>query len=102
MHAVPPGAKHSSFLRISVFVRRHSALRAAMRRPNPILATGTLLSRTGERTWVTALPNGATTLAHVPTWKLDTMPAFAAGDKVRLEMTQYDFSIARIAGKTGA
>ena len=73
-----------------------------MRRPTPVPATGTLLHRTGERTWVTALPNGATTLAHVPTWKLADMPAFAAGDRVRLEMTQYDFSIARIAGKLEA
>jgi len=70
-------------------------------RPNPVLTTGTLLRRHGERTWVTVLPNGAETLAHVPTWKLADLPAFSPGDRVRLEMTQYDFSIARIAGLEG-
>ena len=72
-----------------------------MLRPNPVIATGTLLRRTGERTWVTSLPNGAETLAHVPAWKLDTHPVFSPGDRVRLEMTTYDFSIARIAGLAG-
>lgn len=67
-------------------------------RPNHVLTIGTLLRRHGERTWVTSLPNGAETLAHVPTWKLPDLPAFSVGDRVRLEMTQYDFSIARIAG----
>lgn len=70
------------------------------RRPNPVITTGTLLRRHGERTWVTALPNGAETLAHVPPWKQAEMPVFSEGDKVRLEMTTYDFSIARIAGKS--
>ena len=69
-----------------------------MTRPNPVITTGTLLRRTGERTWVTELPNGAETLAHVPTWKVETMPVFSEGDQVRLEMTTYDFSIGRIAG----
>jgi len=68
------------------------------RRPNPVVVTGTLLRRHGERTWVTALPNGAETLAHFPAWKIADMPAFTEGDRVRLEMTTYDFSTARIAG----
>lgn len=72
-----------------------------MPRPNPVITTGTLLRRTGERTWTTALPNGAHTLAHVPAWRLDSTPPFSAGDKVRLEMTTYDFSIARITGPVG-
>jgi translation initiation factor IF-1 len=70
-------------------------------RPNPVLTTGTLLRRHGERTWMTVLPNGAETLAHIPTWKLDSIPVLQEGDRVRLEMTQYDFSTARIAGKAG-
>jgi translation initiation factor IF-1 len=70
-----------------------------MGRPNPVITSGKLVRRTGERTWVTELPNGAETLGHVPKWKLDTMPALQEGDRVRLEMTTYDFSIARIAGR---
>ena len=65
-------------------------------RPTPVLATGTLLRQHGPRTWIALLPNGAETLAHVPTWKLSDMPGLAPGDRVPLEMTQYDFSIARI------
>ena len=72
-----------------------------MPRPNPVITTGTLLRRTGERTWATALANGALTLAHIPAWRLDSAPPFSAGDKVRLEMTTYDFSIARITGPAG-
>ena len=68
------------------------------RRPNPVVTTGTLLRRTGERTWVTVLPNGAETLSHVPSWRLEEMPDFSDGDKVRLEMTTYDFATARITG----
>jgi translation initiation factor IF-1 len=70
-------------------------------RPNPVRTTGTLRRRHGERTWMTVLPNGAETLAHIPTWKLDSIPVLQEGDRVRLEMTQYDFSTARIAGKAG-
>lgn len=68
------------------------------RRPNPVITAGTLLRRHGERTWVTVLPNGAETLGHVPAWKQEDMPVFSEGDRVRLEMTTYDFSIGRIAG----
>jgi len=70
-------------------------------RPNPVHTTGTLLRRHGARTWITTLPNGAETLAHIPPWKLDSTPPLHEGDRVHLEMTQYDFSIARITGKSG-
>ncbi len=68
------------------------------RRPNPVVATATLLRRMGERTWEAELPNGLITIGHVPKSKLDSMPPFAEGQKVRLELTTYDFSIARISG----
>ncbi len=68
------------------------------RRPNPVVAGATLLRRTGERTWEAALPNGMITIGHVPKWKLDTMPPFSEGQRVRLELTTYDFGAARIAG----
>ncbi len=68
------------------------------RRPNPVVASATLVRRTGERTWEAVLPNGMVTIGHVPKWKLDTMRGFAEGQKVRLELTTYDFGTARIAG----
>ena len=69
-----------------------------LRRPNPVVATATLLRPTGERTWEAQLPNGMITIGHVPKWKLESMRALAAGQKVRLELTTYDFGTARIAG----
>ena len=68
------------------------------RRPNPVVATATLLRPTGERTWEAQLPNGMITIGHIPKWKLESMRALAAGQKVRLELTTYDFGTARIAG----
>ncbi len=69
-----------------------------LRRPNPVVATATLLRPTGERTWEAQLPNGMITIGHVPKWKLESMRTLAAGQKVRLELTTYDFGTARIAG----
>jgi translation initiation factor IF-1 len=69
-----------------------------MPRPNPVVTTATLLEATGPRTWRAALPNGKEVIAHVPARHTAVMPPFASGDKVRVELTTYDFSMARIAG----
>ena len=70
----------------------------ARRRPNPVVAIAMLRRPTGERTWEAELPNGMITIGHIPKWKLDTMRGLKAGQKLRLELTTYDFGTARIAG----
>ncbi|HWB06419.1 MAG TPA: hypothetical protein VG796_25570 [Verrucomicrobiales bacterium] len=69
-----------------------------MRRPSPVVTTATLLRRTGERTFIAALPNGKEIIAHVRTREAAKAEALQEGQKVRVELTTYDFSIGRIAG----
>jgi hypothetical protein len=69
-----------------------------MPRPNPVVTTATLIRPTGPRTWLAALPNGKEVIAHVPARKVGAMPPLTEGCKVRVELTQFDFSTARIAG----
>jgi translation initiation factor IF-1 len=68
-----------------------------MPRPNPVVATATLLRRTGERTWEASLPNGKRIIAHVPAWKAERAGSLHEGQEVRVELTTYDFSMGRIA-----
>ena len=65
--------------------------------PNPIRTIGTLVRATGPRTWIATLPNGKEVIAHVPERRVEAWP-FGPGDAVALELTAYDFSMARIAG----
>jgi translation initiation factor IF-1 len=69
-----------------------------MRRPSPVVTIATLLRRTGERTFIAALPNGKEIIAHVRTREAAKAEALQEGQKVRVELTTYDFSIGRIAG----
>ena len=68
------------------------------RRPHPVIGTAVLNRQTGERTWDASLPNGAECIAWVPEWKADDW-TFAAGDRVTVELSTYDFGIGRIAGR---
>lgn len=67
--------------------------------PNPIHAIGTILECTGPRVYRTALPNGKEILAHVPFKLVTGLGLLAPRTKVKLELTAYDFSTGRIAGK---
>jgi hypothetical protein len=66
--------------------------------PNPIRTTGTLGNpRPDGRTWIAFLPNGKDVVAHLPA-HAPFADSLQPGHKVILELTAYDFSMARIAG----
>lgn len=66
--------------------------------PNPIRSTGTLLAaRPDGRSWDATAPNGWPLIAHLP-GKSSPTHTCSVGDRVILEFTAYDFSMARIAG----
>jgi translation initiation factor IF-1 len=66
--------------------------------PNPIRTTGTLADpRPDGRTWIAALPNGKLVVAHLPA-RAPFASSLQKGQRVALELTSYDFSMARIAG----
>jgi translation initiation factor IF-1 len=66
--------------------------------PNPIRSTGTLLhARPDGRSWDATAPNGWPLIAHLPGKSTPTFSC-SEGDRVILEFTAYDFSMARIAG----
>ncbi len=61
----------------------------------PILAEAELLEVLDRRSCIAALPNGKRVHAHLPRGAGDTsLPA--AGSKLTLELSPYDFSRARI------
>ncbi|HEX2747026.1 MAG TPA: hypothetical protein VHM91_03425 [Verrucomicrobiales bacterium] len=68
------------------------------RRPAQVVATATLLRRTGDRTFIAALPNGKEIIAHVRTRETAKADTLTEGQTVRVELTTYDFSIGRISG----
>jgi translation initiation factor IF-1 len=69
-----------------------------MARETPIVGTGIVLTQAGERVYHAALPNGKRVLAHVPRHLVQEIGPLDSGCQVRLELTPYDFSTARIAG----
>jgi translation initiation factor IF-1 len=69
-----------------------------IKRPCPVVTTATLLCRTGDRTFIAALPNGKEIIAHLRTREAAKADSLQEGQKVRVELTTYDFSIGRIAG----
>lgn len=70
-----------------------------MPRPNPVVTTATLQRFIGGRIWDAVLPNGCPFIAHIPTWRLADCAGLIAGDRVRVELTTYDFGTGRITGK---
>ncbi len=65
--------------------------------PNPIRAIGTILAPTSGRTYRTALPNGKILIAHLSPRRAALFGLLQPQTRVNLEMTCYDFNIARIA-----
>ena len=66
--------------------------------PNPIRSTGTLLAaRPDGHSWDAIAPNSWPLIAHLP-GKSSPAHTCSVGDRVILEFTAYDFSMARIAG----
>jgi translation initiation factor IF-1 len=64
----------------------------------PILTTAIVLEPGRDRLYPVALPNGKRCLAHIPPWLKDEIPPLEVGQRVRMEMTPYDFNTGRIAG----
>lgn len=65
--------------------------------PNPIHTIGTILGPTTDRTYRTALPNGKEVIAHLSRRNAEALGLLAPQTLVHLEMTSYDFNIARIS-----
>lgn len=67
----------------------------------PITTTAVVLEALGPVTYHLRLPNGKEIVGHLSRALRDCSegsPAFQPGDPVRVEMTPYDFSKARITG----
>ncbi len=64
----------------------------------PILAEGTLHEQIGPILYRATLPNGKPVIAHLSKPLTDSKAIFEPGSRVRLELTPYDFDIARITG----
>lgn len=64
----------------------------------PILAEGLILEQVGPILYRATLPNGKPVLAHLSKPLTDAQATFEPDTRVRLELTPYDFDIARITG----
>jgi translation initiation factor IF-1 len=64
----------------------------------PILAKGTLHEQIGPILYRATLPNGKPVIAHLSKPLTDAKAVFEPGSHVHLELTPYDFDIARITG----
>ena len=69
----------------------------SMPAPNPIHVIGTILAPTTGRTYRTVLPNGKEIIAHLSRRNAEALGPLLPLTRVHLEMTSYDFSIARIS-----
>lgn len=68
----------------------------------PVLTTGVIREATAHGLYRTTLPNGKPVLAHLSKIQAQAHAHFEPGDRVTLEMTPYDFDVARITGLAGA
>jgi translation initiation factor IF-1 len=64
----------------------------------PILAEGLLLEQIGPILYRATLPNGKEVIAHLSKPLTDAGAVFETGTRVQMELTPYDFDIARITG----
>lgn len=62
---------------------------------------GRVIARMGEVLYQVSLPNGKIILAHLSKPLAEAGTAFGEGDRLRLEMTPYDFDQARILESLG-
>lgn len=74
-----------------------AALIRVMREP-PITTVATVLAIRHEHLFDASLPNGKLVIAHVPKWLQKKMGPVEVGSRIKLELTPYDFSTARVAG----
>lgn len=61
-----------------------------------IHTAGTILKKLGPILYRATLPNGKSIMAHLSKPLTETAAEFSEGDRVRLELTPYDFDQARI------
>ena len=66
--------------------------------PDYIYTTGVILEQKGSRLYRASLPNGKEVLAHLSKRDQQITADFSPGARVKLELTTFDFSTARIAG----
>jgi translation initiation factor IF-1 len=64
----------------------------------PVHTTGTIQEPRGDNLYLATLPNGKVVTAHLSKELLTNQKTFSPGDRVSLQMTPYDFDIARITG----
>ena len=64
-----------------------------------IMTTGEILERKGEILYSVEMMNGKVVLGHLSKSLTDAKVEFAAGDRVLLEMTPYDFDQGRIVNR---
>ena len=64
----------------------------------PIPAEGLLQEKLGPILYRVTLPNGKPVIAHLSKPLTDAQASFEPGSRVHLELTPYDFDIARITG----
>jgi len=65
----------------------------------PIETVATILDRMDDHTFHATLPNGKVIVAHVPRRLSELSPVLEVGDKVKLEMTPFDFEKGRVEGR---
>ncbi len=68
----------------------------------PVRAVAVIREPLSEVTYRVALPNGKEIVGHLARELRNAPPSFAEGDSVRVELTPYDFSKARITGPAKA
>ena len=64
----------------------------------PVRAVAVILESLGPVTYRIALPNGKEIIGYLARDLRRMPPSFAVEDRVRVELTPYDFSKARITG----
>jgi len=65
----------------------------------PITTLATIKEKRGDHNFTASLPNGKIVMAHTPKKLAHLALELTKGDKVRLEMTPFDFDKGRIASK---
>jgi len=66
---------------------------------SPITTDAVILERKGDHTFTAELPNGKVLMVHTPKKLNELAQELISGDKVKLEMTTFDFDKGRIAGR---
>ncbi len=62
----------------------------------PIITIGTLTEAPEDKVYCVTLPNGKTVVGHLPKALMHLHDVLRVGDRVKLELTPFDFTKARI------